>query len=214
MGGGKPHPYQGLPTVEDVYKALELKLTLLLKDGIKPDSLTFAGNGEPTLHPAFDEIVDNTILLRNKFFPQSEITVLSNATKLHRQEVIETLKRIDKPVMKLDSAIDSTVELLNRPAKKTIVSKLIEQLQLIGDRSIIQTMFLQGTFLDHPVDNTTPSELDAWEKAIVTIRPQKVMIYTIARNTPVSSIFKVSGEVLETIAARVEKHGIEVQVAE
>ena len=118
------------------------------------------------------------------------------------------------PILKLDSAIDTTIELLNQPKKKIDVSKLIEQLQSLGNHCIIQTMFLQGTYNDKTVDNTTPDELDAWESAVLAIRPKKLTIYTIARKTPTDTLYKVSGETLRVIAKRIENHGIEVQVAE
>ena len=203
-----------LATAPDIYKALERKLSIMQQAGTMPDAITFAGNGEPTIHPAFDQIIDNTISLRDKYAPKSKISVLSNATMLHRKEVIETLKKIDMPILKLDSAIDTTIELMNQPTKKILASKVIEQLQSLGNQCIVQTMFLQGIHCDQTIDNTTSVELDAWECAILAIRPQKTMIYTIARNTPVETLYKVSGETLRKIAARIEKHGIQVKVSE
>ena len=203
-----------LASVQDIYKALEDKLNIMHQAGSFPDAITFAGNGEPTIHPAFGEIIDNTVLLRDRYAPQSKISVLSNATMLHRQEVIEALKKVDKPILKLDSAIDKTIELMNQPSKKILSSKLIEQLQSFGNQCIVQTMFLQGQYNSQTIDNTTPEELDAWERAIITIRPRQVMIYTIARTTPVDTLYKVSGETLREIAARIENHGIEVQISE
>ena len=202
------------PTQRDIYTALEHRLSELLQAGRLPDAITFAGNGEPTIHPDFTGIIDDTVLLRNRYAPKSKISVLSNATMLHRQEVTDALKRTDMPILKLDSAFDATIELLNQPSKETSASRLIEQLQSFGKRCIIQTMFVQGNYCGKTIDNTTSEELDAWQRAILTIRPAQVMIYTIARCTPTETLDKVSGETLLKIAAMIEKHGIRVQVSE
>ena len=209
-----------LPTRSEIYAALEHKLIAMQlvetrhATSLQPDTITFAGNGEPTIHPEFAGIIDDTVSLRNRYAPQSKVSVLTNATMLHRHEVVEALKKTDLPILKLDSAFDATINLLNQPSKKMCASQLIEQLQLFGKQCIIQTMFVQGTFFGKTVDNTTPVELDAYERAILSIRPAQVMIYTIARNTPVDTLRKVSGDTLRIIAGRIERHGIMVQVSE
>ena len=203
-----------LPARQEIYMALERKLNDMQQAGQLPDAITFAGNGEPTIHPDFAGIVDDTVSLRNRYASRSKISVLTNATMLHRQDVVDALKKTDMPIMKLDSALDDTIELIDQPTKKTPVSERIAQLQSFGRQCIVQTMFLQGTYRDQPVDNTTPAELDAWERAILAIRPAQVMIYTIDRDTPTDTLCKVSGDTLGKIAARIEKHGIPVQVSE
>jgi len=203
-----------LPSRQEIYAALERKLSDMHQVGTFPDAITFAGNGEPTIHHAFAEIIDDTISLRNRYAPQSKISVLSNATMLHREDIAEALKMTDMPILKLDSAIDITIELMNQPAKKICATKLIEQLQSFGNKCIVQTMFARGTYRNQTVDNTTSEELDAWERAILAIRPRQVMIYAIARATPVETLSKVSGETLKKIAARIEKHSIAVNVSE
>ncbi len=202
-----------LPTRQEVYTALEQKLIAMQNSGQTPDAITFAGNGEPTIHPAFAGIIDDTVLLRNRYAPQSKVSVLSNATMLHRPDVLAALKKIDMPILKLDSAIDATIELFNQPVKKIPVSVLVEQLQSFSGQCIIQTMFVYGTYNGRKVDNTTPEELDAWEQVILAVRPLQVMIYTIARDTPTDTLCKVPEQTLERIADRIEKQGIHVQVS-
>ena len=199
---------------DEIYVALERRLIVMQQSGTSPDAITFAGNGEPTIHPEFAGIIDDTVLLRNKYATQSKISVLSNATMLHRQEVANALKKTDMPILKLDSAVDTTIELLNQPANKIAVSRQIERLRLLGNQCIVQTMFARGTYRDQTVDNTTSEELNAWERAIIAIGPKLVTIYTIARDTPVDTLYKVSGETLGKIAKRIEKHGITVQVSQ
>jgi len=211
---GEAEESSAFPARQEIYSALERKLIALRQAGTLPDAITFAGNGEPTIHPAFAEIINDTVSLRNQYAPQSKITALSNATMLHRQEVVEALKKTDMPILKLDSAIDATIELLNQPTQKISATKLIKQLQSFGNQCIVQTMFIRGTYRNQTVDNTTSDELDAWERAILAIRPQLVMIYTIARNTPIDTLCKITGETLKKIATRIEKHGIAVNVSE
>jgi wyosine [tRNA(Phe)-imidazoG37] synthetase (radical SAM superfamily) len=203
-----------LPTRQEIHTALQRKLTGMQQSGKLPDAITFAGNGEPTIHPDFPGIMDDTVTLRNRYAPRSKISVLSNATMLHRQEVVGALKKADMPILKLDSAFDTTIRLLNQPAGKVSVTGLVEQLASFGGQCIIQTMFVQGTCRGQAVDNAAPAELDAWEQAILAICPGQVMIYTIARDTPADTLRKVSGEKLREIAARIEKHGIPAQVSE
>ena len=209
-----------LPTRTEIYAALEHKLIAMQQaetfhaTSLQPDAITFAGNGEPTIHPDFAGIIDDTVSLCNRYAPNSKISVLTNATMLHRQEVVEALKKTDMPILKLDSAFDTTIALMNQPVKKIPAFQLIEQMQSFGKQCIIQTMFIQGTYRSQTVDNTMPEELDAWERAVLVIRPERVMIYTIARNTPTETIRKVPGKTLHEIAGRIEKHGIPVQVSE
>lgn len=201
------------PGRKEISQALEQKLIEMKQSGQLPDSITFAGNGEPTIHPAFAGIIDDTVALRNTYAPESRISVLSNATMLHRPEIIEALKKVDFPILKLDSAIPSTIHLLNRPAKKILLPELISALRSFHGQCIIQTMFIKGTYNGRTIDNTTAEELDAWENAILEINPRQVMIYTIARDTPVETLQKVEPEKLEEIAQRIRRHGIQVQIS-
>ncbi|MDR3093853.1 MAG: radical SAM protein [Bacteroidales bacterium] len=202
-----------LPSREKVREALEKKLSEMQKAGTQPDSITFAGNGEPTIHPDFADIISDTVMLRNRTFPASKISVLSNATMLHRSEVVEALKKADMPILKLDSTFDATRAKINLPAAGMPVDKLIAQLKAFNGQAVIQTMFLQGTYRGETVNNTTAAELDAWEQAICEIKPRQVQIYTIDRDTPADTLNKVPEQELRAIAARIEKHGISVQIA-
>jgi len=202
------------PTRSEIYVELWNKLTMMQHSGQLPDVITFAGNGEPTIHPDFPEIIDDTVSLRNYHAPNSKISVLTNATMLHRKEIVEALKKTDMPILKFDSALDATIEMINQPAKKMPASKLIEQLQSFGKQCIIQTMFIRGTYSGQTVDNTMPEELEAWELAMGNIRPSQVMIYTIARDTSTDTLYKASGETLHFIAGRMKRYGIPVQVSE
>ncbi len=179
-----------------------------------PDVITFAGNGEPTLHPHFDGIIDDTIELRNKICPSAKVSVLSNSTRIHKPKVFNALLKVDNNILKFDSAIDATIRLLDQPVGKTINARwLIENLKKFEGKLIIQTMFLRGKSGENYVDNTTAAEVNAWLDALVEIKPQQVMIYTLDREAPVKGLEKISLEELKQIAEKVKKLGFRVSVA-
>jgi wyosine [tRNA(Phe)-imidazoG37] synthetase (radical SAM superfamily) len=203
-----------LPTRVEVAKMLREKL-LTMKTGAElPDVITFAGNGEPTMHPDFAGIIDDTLLIRNELCPDARIAVLSNSTMLHKPKVVEALKKVDDNILKLDSGIPATIRLLDQPVGRFDLQKVVGNIKQFDGRLIIQTMFIRGTFKETLIDNTTETELAAWIAILQQVRPRLVMIYTIARDTPANDLRKVSTEELEIIAGRVRKEtGLEVQVS-
>jgi len=202
-----------LPTRAEVAKHLDQKLEELLIKGEPLDVITFAGNGEPTLHPEFSEIIDDSIELRNKYFPKAKIAVLSNSTMLNKPKVVKALKKVDQNILKLDSAFDSTIKILNQPRVKFSAAELVKSLISFEGNLIIQTIFLRGSFEGLVIDNTTDLEVNAWLELVKAIRPKEVMIYTIARDTPAVGLEKVLLKDLKAIAAKVEAMGIPVQVS-
>lgn len=202
-----------LPTRDNVRRALDKKLAEMQFKGDDLDVITFAGNGEPTLHPEFAGIIDDTISIRNSYFPNARIAVLSNSTMIHRSDVIGALNKVDQNILKLDSGFDHTIQLLNKPMMKFDVKSLVEQLKQFKGNLIIQTLFVKGTINNQFVNNTTPDEITAWVRLIEEIKPSEVMVYTIARDTPAQDLQKISIEELNSIAARVEQLGIPVQVS-
>jgi len=203
-----------LPHRKEVFEALELKLSEMKEKNQTPDVITYAGNGEPTLHPEFPGIIDDSIALRNKYFPAAKIAVLSNSTTISNPLIKAALLKVDKNILKLDSAFDSTVKIHNQPRVTIKVEELINNLIGFNGKLIIQTLFLRGTYKDIVIDNTTPSEIIAWLNAIERIRPSEVMIYTISRDTPEGGqLNKVPPNELKGIAALVEKMGIKTQVS-
>jgi len=197
----------------DVARLLESKLREMVAAGTPPDVITFAGNGEPTLHPDFEAIIGDTIALRDKICPTAKISVLSNATNIGRESVRRALLRVDNNILKLDSAFDDTVRLIDNPRGDYSTERTVAEMMLFGGRLIIQTMFLRGECRGQRVDNTTEREVDAWLELVRRIAPQSVMVYSLDRDTPVQTLEKVPREELERIAARVEALGIKCTVA-
>jgi wyosine [tRNA(Phe)-imidazoG37] synthetase (radical SAM superfamily) len=202
-----------LPSRQDVRLKLEEKLNEMSFNRQAPDVITFAGNGEPTLHPQFAHIIDDTISLRDQLAPGARIAVLSNATMLHKPAVFNALLRVEDNIQKLDSAFEETIRLLDCPKEKFNLDKLIAQLISFKGKVIVQTLFVKGSFKGIPVDNSTDKEVDAWLELIKKIGPRQVMIYTIARDTPIDTLYKVAPEALDRIAEVVRKAGFEVQVS-
>ncbi|MFN8240040.1 MAG: radical SAM protein [Bacteroidales bacterium] len=203
-----------LPRREEIASELEARLTEMKVRGDKPDVITFAGNGEPTLHPSFNAIIDDTIRIRNNTFPGARIAVLSNSSAITKPSVREALLRVDMNILKLDSVFDETICNHNQPRLKIDAAELIANLISFNGHLIIQTLFLRGLYKGKLIDNTTPAELEGWLAAIEKIKPSEVMIYTIARDTPVGGeLRKVPLAELDEIAARVRKLGIKTQVS-
>jgi len=198
---------------EDVRNALAERLRLMADEGSLPDVITFAGNGEPTMHPDFGGIIDDTLALRDELSPATKVSVLSNATQIGREEVRRALSKVDNNILKLDSAFDETVRIMNNPCGHYSVSEVVECMKSFGGGLIVQTMFLRGECDGRRIDNTTDREVGAWLSLVREIAPKQVMVYSIARDTPCRTLEKVPHEELAAIAARVEAAGIECSVA-
>ena len=197
----------------DVARLLEETLRRMVADGTPPNVITFAGNGEPTMHPEFEAIIGDTLALRDALCPTAKVSVLSNATQIGREEVRRALMRVDNNILKLDSAFDETVRLMNNPMGSYTVAETVRNMQLFDGRLIVQTMFLRGECNGRTIDNTTEEEVAAWLELIARIRPSKVMVYSLDRDTPCQTLEKVDKEELRRIAARVEALGIPCPVA-
>jgi wyosine [tRNA(Phe)-imidazoG37] synthetase (radical SAM superfamily) len=214
--GRNPRKQKSRPEFPGRYEIkikLEEKLSQMNTVNQLPDVITFAGNGEPTLHPRFADIIDDTILLRNLYAPKAKIAVLSNATRLHQTSVFEALKKVDENIQKLDSACLETIRLLDCPAADFSLSGTVEQLKTFNGKVIVQTMFIKGSYHGVPVDNTTETEIDAWMVLLKEINPSEVMIYTIARDTPTDTLEKVSVGQLNEIAGKVKAEGFKIRVS-
>ena len=197
-------PRQSLPTREQVAAGLERKLQQMQEDGQMPDVLTFAGNGEPTCHPHFAEIIGDTIRLRDQYCPEAKVSVLSNSTMIHHPQVHDALMLVDNNILKLDTVDADFIRQVDQPVAHYDVGQVVERMKAFNGHLIIQTMFLKGD----GIDNTTDHYVIPWLKAVSDIRPQQVMIYTIDRETPDHSLRKATHEELDAIRDRVQAMGI------
>ena len=213
-GFNQPVSHPILPTREEVRTALERKLQRLASGGVLLDVITFSGNGEPTLHPDFLGIIEDTCRLRDAYCPQAKVSVLSNSTQLGREDVVEALRLCDNRILKLDSAIDATMRLIDQPVNSSLTVAQIEAyLSVFNGDFTLQTCFIRGEHCGLRIDNTTSAELTAWYAAVERLQPKQVRIYVIDRATPVKTLEKVSREEMERIAAPLRERGMDVVVS-
>lgn len=214
-GYNKDHrPHEKMPRREEVREALARKLDEMRADGKVPDVITFAGNGEPTMHPDFAGIIDDTIAIRDQHCPSAKIAVLSNSTMLGKEDVFQALCKIEDNIMKLDSVLDKRIRQINVPNQPGFCfDELLKNLCRFDGKVTIQTMFLHGESNGEPVDNLSEEEISGWIEALKQIRPKQVMIYTIDRATPLQTLRKATKDELDAIAARARGEGFDVTVS-
>lgn len=198
-----------LPSRDEVRIALNAKLKEMQAHGPAPDVLTFAGNGEPTMHPQFPAIIDDTLALRDAYFPEAKVSVLSNAAHINRREVFDALNKVDNNILKLDTVDENYIRLVDRPVGRFSLVTVIEHLKAYKGNCIIQTMFLKGTYQGNNVDNTTDMYVLPWIETLKDIKPRQVMIYTIERETPDHNLMKATPQELDRIARLLEKEGFD-----
>lgn len=202
----------GFYTRNEVAQAMNLRFKEIQAKGVCPDNITFAGNGEPTLHPDFAGIIDDTISLRNKYFPASKITVLSNATTLGNAEINQALLKVDNNVLKLDAGTGRFLKLINDPLGNISLELIVQNLKKFNGNVIIQSLFLRGTVNGKYFDSTSNENVNSWLEHLREISPKLVMIYPVDRATPIAGLEKISREELEKISARVNDLGIKTEV--
>jgi wyosine [tRNA(Phe)-imidazoG37] synthetase (radical SAM superfamily) len=201
-----------LPTRDEVNVALEKRLNELVGTDAEPDSITFAGNGEPTMHPQFAVIIDDVIAMRNNLIPTAKISVLSNGSMLHKHQVIDALMLIDNNIQKLDGGNEAIIKAINMPLKAFKLNEYVEQLKRIHKNLIIQTLFLRGRLNEKNIDNSISTEVNDWFDLLRKIQPKAVMIYSLDRATPAHELEKISEDELILIAQKVKEIGIEANV--
>ena len=207
-------PKQKFPTREEVRTALEKRLQDMKANGPTPDVLTFAGNGEPTAHPQFAGIMEDTLVLRDTYFPDAKVSVLSNSTFIHKPDVFQALSKVDNNILKLDTIDSNYINLVDRPTGHYDVNRIIEDMKAFKGKLIVQTMFLKGkTDEGVDVDNTSDKFVLPWLEVVKQIAPKQVMIYTIDRETPDQSLQKATHEELDRIVAMIEKEGIKASAS-
>ena len=210
-GWNQPILHPTLPTRDEVREALRTQLSA---HQFQLDVITFSGNGEPTLHPDFLGIIEDTCALRDEYCPKAKVSVLSNSTQLGRKDVVEALRLCDNRILKLDSAIDTTMRLVDKPVNAQLtVGQVVEWLSAFDGDFTLQTCFLRGVYEGQVIDNTTDEELQAWYDIVDTLRPKQVMIYVIDRETPLKTLEKIPADKMEEIAAPLRKKGIDIVVS-
>lgn len=197
-----------LPTASQVRRALEDKLAELMLEGVQIDSITFSGDGEPTLNPDFSRIVDDVVILRDAFYPSAKISVLSNATRLNEDKVVEALKKVDNPILKLDAPDLAGVERINRPTFPYDLEEVLSGMEKFDGEFILQTLFLR----DGDFDSTHPVFLASWMDAVRRVQPREIQCYSIDRPTPQTTVEKISAEEIRKAVAPLVEEGFNITV--
>lgn len=199
---------QYLPKAAEVKTALESKLKSCLEEGVAIDSITFSGDGESTLNPDFPQIVDDTLTLRDQYFPKAKVSILSNATRVHLPAVFKALSKVDNPIMKIDAPTNELVEKINGPAPGYDVHRVVEALKQFNGNFVLQTMMLRGPHFD----STAPEVVDGWMQIVRALRPREIMVYTIDRPTPAEGLEKLSEEEMRKIVQPLIDEGFKIQI--
>ncbi len=206
-------PHSRFSSREEVATALEKKLCEMQAEGAMPDVLTFAGNGEPTIHPRFGDIIDDTIALRDRYCPGAKVSVLSNSTQIMKPEVFEALMKVDNNILKLDTIDPDYINIVDRPTGQYDIDTIIERMKAFNGKVVVQTMFLKGSVDGKDINNTGDYYVKPWIEAVKQIEPREVMIYTIDRETPMQGLLKASKEELDRIVAMLEDEGIKASAS-
>jgi wyosine [tRNA(Phe)-imidazoG37] synthetase (radical SAM superfamily) len=213
-GWNADHRGGRFPDAGEVMRELTEKLQEMSARGDKLDVITFAGNGEPTMHPDFDKVIDRTIELRNAYYPEAKVSVLSNATQMDNPRVHAALLKVDNNILKIDGAFDATIRLINQPASAAYsIRRVVDGMKSFKGQLIVQTMFVRGEHNGVRVDNTTPGEVAAWRDLMREIRPHQIMAYSLDRPTPEPNLTKVSREEMEQYVAPLVAEGMLVTIA-
>ena len=196
------------PSFPEIEKALQEKMSSLAAEGVNVDSITFSGNGEPTIHPDFAKVIDVTLRLRDEFFPRARVSVLSNATMIGREEIAEALMRIDNPILKIDASSDELIRMINKPTGPYRLAEVVENLRRFEGRFVLQTMFLRSP----EFDTASTEALNAWMDIVRDIRPREIMVYTIDRETPDKSLGKYTVEEMTEMVRPLIEEGYKIQI--
>ena len=197
-----------LPTVAMLRDALQVKLQILKDEAVPIDSITFSGDGEPTINPDFPEIIDITLELRDMYYPEAVVSVLSNATMIGKKEVFEALRKVDNPILKLDAPTDELVSIINQPQGAYSVADVVENLKRFEGNFVLQTMFLKSDRFD----SSEPAQLAAWMDIVREVRPREIMVYTIDRETPAEGLVKFTVEEMESLTRPLAEEGFNIQI--
>ena len=197
-----------LPTAEDLRQTLTAKLQQCLADGTPIDSITFSGDGEPTLNPDFAAIIDITLELRDRYYPDAKVSVLSNATRIGREDVFQALRKVDNPILKIDAPTAALAAKINQPQCDYDVDQVVEDLRRFEGNFVLQTMFLKAP----EFDSSSPEVLEGWMRIVRDLRPREIMVYTIDRETPMKGLQKMTVDQMRELVQPLLDEGFRIQI--
>lgn len=197
-----------IPSAAQVRSRLEDKLSQLMLEGVRIDSITFSGDGEPTINPEFPRIIEDTLKLRDIYYPEAKVSVLTNATRVHVPEIFEALRKVDNPILKIDAPTDELIARIDRPAPGYSLARVIEALRGFNGDFVLQTMFLKS----EDFDSSSPEVLDGWKAIVRDLKPRQIMVYTIDRPTPQEGLQKFSAEQMRELVSDLIEEGFDISI--
>ena len=197
-----------IPSAAQVRSRLEDKLSQLMLEGVRIDSITFSGDGEPTINPEFPRIIDDTLKLRDIYYPEAKVSVLTNATRVHIPEIFEALRKVDNPILKIDAPTDELIARIDRPAPGYSLARVIEAIRGFNGDFVLQTMFLKS----EDFDSSSPEVLDGWKAIVRDLKPRQIMVYTIDRPTPQQGLQKFSAEQMRELVSDLIEEGFDISI--
>lgn len=199
-----------IPSAAKVRNDLERMLLRLQKEGTQVDSITFSGDGEPTINPEFPQIIDDTLALRDLYAPSAKVSVLSNATRVHRPEVFAALCKVDNPIMKIDAPTNDLIQRINKPAPGYDVAVVVEALKQFNGNFVLQTCMLRSK--EYDFDSSRSEVIDGWMAIVRQLRPREIMVYTIDRPTPATGLEKFTVDEMRTLVQPLIDEGFQIQI--
>ncbi|MDO8666925.1 MAG: hypothetical protein Q7J79_09955 [Gemmatimonadales bacterium] len=157
-----------------------------------PDWVTFAGNGEPTMHPRFPVVVERVLATRDEVAPGLRVGILSNGLAAGKPSIRGALNRLDARMMKLDPGPTGTVNGLAYD-REPLVRSYLELKDVI-----VQAMFVQGPGFDCGSEESVAEWLGWLER----VRPTAVHIYSLDRAPADLAVQPVARDRLDAIADR------------
>ena len=202
------HDDHVLPTAGQLAHDLEAKLEACRAAGTPIDSITFSGDGEPTLNPDFAQIIDITLALRDRYYPQAKVSVLSNATRVGQEEIFQALRKVDNPILKIDAPTAELAARINQPQGDYDIDQVVANLKRFDGDFVLQTMFLKSP----DFDSAAPEVLQGWMRIVRELRPREIMVYTIARETPMKGLQKYTPEQMRALVQPLLDEGFRIQI--
>lgn len=187
------------PTPEEVTEALNSTFRDIHENGPAINAISIAGNGEPTLHPDFPEVIDAILAARDRWLPGKPVQILTNGANLDTRKISEALNKLDERIVKIDAGNEKTFKAVNAPLSRTTLARVLAGLRNLKD-VVVQSLFIQGI-----VDNTKPSDIDDWIEVIAIVKPKMVHIHGMSRQPAIPGFLRCDEDTLYTIASRLER---------
>ena len=140
----------------------------------KIDVITITANGEPTLYPYLDKLIDEI----NKIKGKTQTLILTNSSTLTDEKVFNSLLKLDQVKLSLDAISEDIFRKIDRPHKdikiEEIVKKVIDFSKIFNGKLFIEILFVHGI-------NDTEDEIKKLSNLLLQIKATRIDLGTIDR---------------------------------